>query len=119
MKPYLYITTAFFLLACGIVAKLPTAPAPAAVNKDFHSYPTGRFADDSKTMVMTVCNSFGLNLRTGRGTFYAVIGDPLQDGAEVTVLGLPERAEDGGTWLYVANNGNLGYVNLRYLCEAK
>lgn len=62
-------------------------------------------------LVMTVCGSYGLNVREGAGIEHPVIGG-LQDGDVVEVFGyMPDNF--GQSWAEIEQ----GYVSARYLCE--
>lgn len=62
------------------------------------------------SLVMTVCGSYGLNVREGAGIEYPIIGG-LQDGDAVQVV---RHVTDtfGQRWAEIEQ----GYVSARYLC---
>jgi len=113
MKPYKFIFTAFFMLACGVT----TVPAPARVNMDIHTNTVQPTSAPTKSTGAVVCNSGGLNVRESAGTDAAVIV-VLQDGESVVILA--DRAvitSDMAIWRRVNAGGVVGWVNNKYICE--
>ena len=104
------------VMACGMptagMVKSPilsAAPVPI-VNKD-----TVITTEVSTDVNMTVCNSGGLNVRPAPGDLSASIRQ-LTDGESVTVREKFTVTEDMGLWVELVDGG---WVNARYLCEAK
>ena len=104
------------VMACGMptagMVKSPilsAAPVPS-VNKD-----TAMPTEVSTDVNMTVCNSGGLNVRPAPGDLSASIRQ-LTDGYLVTVRKPATITDDMGMWYELVDGG---WVNARYLCEAK
>lgn len=109
--PRRYIAISLIIL-CMLACGLPTTAlvAPTAVP----TYEVGR--DTPKIgRTLTICNSGGLNVRTGAGTEFAPL-DVLTDGVDVEYIA-ETYALDGAVWYVVRYNGRDGYINSKYTCE--
>ena len=105
------------VIACGAPAgsltlseKSDVSPIAESVNKD-----TAMPTEVSTDVNMTVCNSGGLNVRPSAGDLSASIRQ-LTDGYPVTVRKPATITDDMGMWYELVDGG---WVNARYLCEAK
>lgn len=124
MKKLIYLVLCISLTAisCGVVTTLPTA-APVK-SRPMIVLPTMAQVSTSPTVIDTwiVANSGGLYVRLGAGTSSPVVGLPLADGSQVVIVGLPVTTADGAQWIEIAtaeNGGMAGWVNMRYLAEAR
>lgn len=127
MKKYIpYIISVVILffaalvsLACGVATTLPTA-APVK-NKPLITVPT-MSQQPTYTPIWRVEGSGGLYVRVSAGTSSPVIGEPLIDGTQIVIIGLPVITADGAQWVEIAsaeNGGIIGWVNSRYLEAVK
>lgn len=126
--PYIISVSILFFAAlvssaCGVATTLPTA-APVTKRNRLNTVPTMAQVSTSPAVIdnWIVANSGGLYVRTSAGTSSPVIGLPLADGAQVVIVGLPVTTADGAQWVEIAtaeNGGLTGWVNFRYLVEAR
>lgn len=98
-KLIIIIILVFTLSACTVDIPSHINTMPAAL------------AAPVPSLVMTVCGSYGLNVRAGAGIEYPIIGG-LQDGDVVEVI---HHVTD--SFGQSCAEIDQGYVSARYLCE--
>lgn len=95
------------MLACG------TAPAVIANTPQPKAAPT-----ESRQTAEVCAGVESVRVRSCPGTSCGEVGT-LSAGEVVTVYGVPTVSEDMGLWINVNAKGLIGWMNERYLCEAK
>lgn len=105
------VILALSVLSCAVSAA-PINSAPTANKPVIATLRQNPPVKNAATRFIVVADV--LNVRRGAGTGFSKVGD-LQDGAEVSVIGLPTKSADGGTWVLIVGDGIRGYVNYKYL----